>query len=231
MKKILIMCLILTTFLGNLVAQDASYLQLNGTEWNGSVFGDVGGDNVITPENFEITQKSEDSFVLRSSNNRGKIASSSEGIAFLYQEINTDEDFEMAATVEVLSYEMNNQVSFGIMLRDTVLENTATKENLGSYIAVGPVNITKEPAMTVFYRSPDVKTKKVNPMNYSAKPNSGLTYDVIMEKSGNSFTLIFGDEDPYEIEDLSIFNGEKLYIGVYTSRNTTVKYTELTLNK
>lgn len=218
--------LICTTF--SLTAQDNNFIKLGDTQWKGSVFGDIGGPEVLTPENFEITQN-DDTFLMASRNNRGKLSSSTDGLAFLYQSIPADANFEMTVTVEVKSFNMNNQVSFGIMLRDTVYENFATKENFGSYLAVGPINITKEIPSWVFYRTMEEKTSKISPITYTAKPAVGSTYEISFIKDGDSYTLTYGDEDPFTVDDFTIFNGNELFIGVYTSRNTEVIYSDINL--
>src|SRR5690625_1716818 len=50
------------------------------SDWQGSVFGDVGGQDGINKENFEIKENEDNTVTLRSSNNKGKIASNSEGM-------------------------------------------------------------------------------------------------------------------------------------------------------
>lgn len=223
-------CLLSMLFLFSIsvMAQERDFISLETNDWEASVFGDVGGDEIITSENFEISQNNE-IFTMASLNNRGKLSSSTDGLAYLYQSIPSGVDFEMTVTVEVVSYEMNNQVSFGIMLRDTVYKNKTTKENLGSYLAVGPINITKEPAMTVFYRTMEEKKKQVAPLTYSSKPSTGSTYELSFIKEGDTYTLTFGDEDPYTIDDLTIFKGTNRYIGLYTSRNTRVRFSDVSL--
>ena len=227
---IVIVSVILTTALLHVSAQDTDFIKIGKSDWTGSVFGDVGGADKITIENFEITQPKDGTYVLRSSYSRGKIASTSEGIAYLYKRIPLDRDFEMTVTAEVMSFDMNNQVSFGIMLRDTVYKNESLKENLGSYLAVGPVDITKEPAMFVFYRTPSETTVKTGDIKFNPKPVAGTKFEISLEKSGNDYILIYGNEEPLKLKSFNIFNGKDLFIGLFTSRNTKVTFTNLSLD-
>lgn len=57
------------------------------SHWNGNAFGDVDGQDKINSENFEITENEDGSVKMRSSNNRGKISSSTDGIAYYSQDI------------------------------------------------------------------------------------------------------------------------------------------------
>ena len=197
------------------------------SDWKGSVFGDVGGQNKITSENFEITENDDGTVKLRSSNNCGKIASSSEGIAFYYREIPSGTNFELTATATVESFDMNNQVSFGIMLRDKILINESNKDPLGSYIAVGPIDVTKDPAKYTFSRNAQGQSKQGDIKN-QPKPAPGNTYKLSLKKSGNIFVLAFGDEEPIILDSFT-FEGDILYAGLYTSRNTSVVFSDILL--
>lgn len=93
------------------------------SEWQGSVFGDVGGQDKITAANFGITENTDGSATLRSSNDRGKVSGSTEGIAYYFKEVDPSVNFELKATAHVDAWTANNQVSFGIMLRGNVWDN------------------------------------------------------------------------------------------------------------
>ena len=195
------------------------------SNWKGSVFGDVGGQDKITFENFEITETSVGTAKLRSSNNRGKIASSSEGIAFYYQEIPSDTDFELTATATVESFDINNQVSFGIMLRDKILINESNKDTLGNYIAVGPIDTAKVPAKYTFSRNTEGQSKQGDITNEFV-PAPGNTYKLSLKKTGDIYVLTFGSEEPVIIDSFT-FEGDTLYAGLYTSRNTSVVFSDI----
>ncbi len=198
--------------------------------WKGSVFGDIGGLDKITAENFEITEKGDGTVVLRSANDRGKIASTSEGIAFYYREVPAGADFELTATASVSSFAKNNQVSFGIMIRDKVYDNEFLKEGLGSYLAVGPVQTTATPAQFTFRRTADGLSRKGDILK-SAPPGPGTTYKVSMKKTGDIYVLSFGDEEPMVVSDFTALAGDVRYVGLYTSRNTTVTFSNISFTQ
>ncbi|MDP3177414.1 MAG: hypothetical protein Q8M76_05890, partial [Spirochaetaceae bacterium] len=199
--------------------------------WKGSVFGDIGGADKIVPENFEIAERGDGSVALRSANDRGKIASTSEGIAYYYREVPADSDFELAVTASVGTFAKNNQVSLGIMLRDKVYSNEFVKTDLGSYIAVGPINAANPIAQFAFMRGPEGLVKTAD-IAKSAPPGPGTSYRMSLKKSGNVYVLSFGDEEPFTIAQAPAFTapafaGETLYIGLFTSRNAQATFTDL----
>lgn len=207
----------------------AEMIEVN-SEWEASVFGNVGGDNKITDENFAIQELDDGRIKMMSANNRGKIESSSEGIAYYFQKLNQKDNFEISVQAEVESFDMNNQVSFGIMLRDKVLYNENNKKDIGYALAVGPLNATKDTPTTAFYRTAEGQDK-LGELVKGAVPAPELSYQVQLKKSGNTYWLKFGEEDPVIVEDFNGFEGKDLFAGLYTSRNTTVYYSDLQFEK
>jgi hypothetical protein len=180
--------------------------------------------------------------VLRSANNRGKIASTSEGIAFYFREITAAADFELTATANVVSFDRNNQVAFGLMLRDKVLMNESSKENLGSYIAVGPVNTAASTAQYTFRRGVSGLVREGD-IARSPLPDAGLTFTMSLRKAGDTYVLVFGDEEAIviagfnefeltcngktEVLKLTGFFRDTVYAGVYAARKAEILFTRL----
>jgi len=193
-------------------------------DWKASVFGDVGGPDVITADNFGITEK-KDSIVLSAKNDKGKIASGSEGVVYYYQEVQADKDFELSAQVTVGSFAKNNQVSFGIMFRDKVLVNQAAKNDLGNYLAVGPTNLATKTALYTFQRT-DAGFARNGEISKSPPLAPGISYKINFKKTGSSYQLKWGDEDSLSVSDIN-FVGEKRYIGFFAARNATVTISDI----
>ena len=82
-------------------ADDTKEIVTIQSDWKGTVFGDVGGNDKITSENFEITESEDQSVKLRVSNNRGKISGETDGIAYYYKALPDNADFELKATATV----------------------------------------------------------------------------------------------------------------------------------
>ncbi len=225
---ILLIALLLSTGFSVVALAGDQMITIN-SDWQGSIFGNVGGQNKITEENFEITENGDGSVKLRSGNNRGKIESKSEGIAYYFKEIPADANFEFRATAAVESFDMNNQVSFGIMLRDRVLYNENNKDDIGFCLALGPLEVKKELPSIGFYRTAEGQTKLGELVN-DAVPGAGSVYELSIRKMGNSYLLKFGNEEPVIINDFSGFESGKLYAGLYTARNTTVTFSNVKLS-
>jgi len=205
-------------------AAEKQFLATATGDWEDSFFGDVGGNDKITEENYEITENEDGTVTMRVSNNRGKIASSTEGLAYYFKELPADLNFEMSATATVESFEINNQVSFGLMLRDEVLINEYNKDTFGNSLAVGPINVKKDMPKISFNRTKSGLVKQDDMIN-EVVPGPGSVYDLSIKKSGNIFILTFGNEEPVVLENF-VFEGDKLYAGLYAVRNTTVVFSD-----
>lgn len=200
-----------------------------GSAWQGSVYGDVGGQDKINASNFEITEGTNDSVVLRSSNNVGKIASASEGIAYYYQAVPEDGDYELSATARVDSWTANNQVSFGVMLRDQVAVNrsfTVTDVTyavyFGDYVAVGAL----DQKMTAFYHQNNAQVKAGLDFPSAPAPGKDNTYELSIRKQGSQYIVRIGSD----IRVLDNITGTMAYAGLYTARNTKVTFTNVKLH-
>jgi len=226
-KTILLICALTLPVL--VFAQESGFKTKVAGDWKASVFGDISQIDALTADNFEISASSNTKVLLRSSNNKGKIAGSSEGIAYYYQEIPATGNFELSATATVKEFNNNAQVSFGIMVRDTILVNTPSKDALGSYLAVGPVSVGKNPQF-VFSRT-DSGLDKIKGLSKSTLPAPGVSYKINLKKTDNTYVLTFGDEDPVTITNFSALSGNKLYIGFFTARNTTVDFDSIVVKK
>ncbi|MEI7024897.1 bacterial Ig-like domain-containing protein [Paenibacillus sp. y28] len=200
----------------------------DNSEWKGSVFGDVGGQDKITASNFTIKENGDGTVTLRSGSDRGKIAGTTEGIAYYYQEVPDGVNFELSATAKVDSWTANNQVSFGVMARSKVAENTnfgvtdvVYATYFSNYVAVGAL----EQSMKGFYSENNTQVKAGYEFD-QAKPAAGNTYDLKLKRVGSSYVLSIGDEMQV-IEDLPVDIG---YLGLYTARNTKVTFSNVKLH-
>ncbi|MFC0211744.1 bacterial Ig-like domain-containing protein [Paenibacillus chartarius] len=194
------------------------------SDWQGSVFGDVGGQDKITSTNFAITENPDNTVTLRSSNNRGKVVTSTtssptEGIAYYYKQIPDDANFEMTATASVKSYAADNQVSFGIMARSMVYTNVsgATYAS-GDYVAAGAI----DQKMQSFRKLNNAVTKEE--FTGVETPAADKQYQLSIKRTGSNFAVKIGDE----VKTVDTVTGIT-YVGLYTARNTEVKFSNVNL--
>ncbi|MGO4500958.1 S-layer homology domain-containing protein [Paenibacillus sp. 2RAB27] len=203
------------------------------SDWKGRVFGDLGGDPTST--NFSISEKADKSVTIGVNSNKGKIATGSsssnpsEGIAYYFRDINPNENFELSAKATVDAWgAANSQISFGIMMRSNVMTDNKTQSGYtGDYIALGAL----DQKMEAFYKQGTFNntsnpTKKI--ATYTATPpNQGIEYEISIKKSGNAYALRIGNETKV----INDFTGDIAYAGLYSSRNTTVTYRDVTFTK
>ncbi|NOU92200.1 exopolygalacturonate lyase [Paenibacillus sp. LMG 31456] len=193
------------------------------SDWEGSVFGDVGGQDKITSTNFGINENANGSVTLKSLNDRGKIvssASAAEGIAYYFKKVPANANYELSAKATVDKWTANSQVAFGIMLRSNVLDNTHQTSYTGDYVSLGAF----EQKMKSLYKQGAGAPAKLE-FDNAVLPGGGNVYDLSIKKSGNTYLLKIGNETKV-IEN---FTNDLTYAGLFTSRNTTVTYSDISL--
>ncbi|WP_435923010.1 bacterial Ig-like domain-containing protein [Paenibacillus sp. DYY-L-2] len=190
------------------------------SDWKGSVFGDVGGQDKITAANFGITENPDGTVTLRSANDRGKISSSTEGIAYYFKEVAPDANFELTATAHVDAWTAHNQVSFGLMLRGNVWDNEHGAYS-GDYAALGAA----DQEMKALHKSLGGSLQKTDIFASANRPAIGEDYPLSIKKTGNILVVSIGDETKV----ISDYAGDLRYAGLYTARNTTVTFRDVKL--
>lgn len=192
------------------------------TSWQASVFGDIGGQDKITATNFSIVEDELGNVQMKSLNDRGKISSATDGIAYLYQPLSIDQDFEFLATVTVNSISDNSQSSFGIMLRNKVYENIhGTEYGKDDYLAIGALDKKIE----IFNRVNTVQAKQDLDALF-AVPTAGTSYLLSVKKSENMYVMTVNDIS-YVIEN---YAQEVSNVGLFTARNADVTYSDIQLD-
>jgi len=193
------------------------------SNWQGTVFGDVGGQDKITDANFTIHESEDGELTLRSMNDRGKISSSTDGIAYLYQELAEEDlskDFEFTTTATIQSIASNNQASFGIMLRNTVYDHIHSSDVAkDDYLAVGAL----DQRMKIFSRQEGTLSKLDGDTALSI-PAADVSYTLSVKRTSGIYTIAIDD---YSI--IQQYTSPVTYIGIFTARNASVTFTNTSL--
>lgn len=196
-------------------------LQAN-TQWQASVFGDVGGQDKITSENFSIVEDEQGTINLKSLNDRGKISSTTDGIAYLYQSVPIDKDFEFSATATINSVADHNQASFGLMLRNTVHHYVhGTDVAKDDYLAVGAL----DKKIKLFNRVNTVQAKQDLDEQLEV-PAASNSYQLSVKKSSNIFVVTVNGHS-FVVDD---YASDISYVGLFTARNADITYENIQLN-
>ena len=192
--------------------------------WTWSVFG-----NSTAVANNTIKENSDGSVTLESSGKKGKIASKNEGIDFLYYKIENGKDFTITTKMTVDSFAVTNQQAMGLMARAAVGEHENSKD-------VDPLNsafigeVTKTDVFAASYRTSNTAFSTYG-ISTDAQPTveTGKTYDLVIQKIGDSLILSKDGVVYKEGKASEIFTGDAMYVGVFTSRLAKATFKDTTL--
>ncbi|MBR1812803.1 MAG: hypothetical protein IJ773_03155 [Lachnospiraceae bacterium] len=202
-----------------------AFTDADGRVWHGTVFGDVGGANKITADNFGAVIDGE-TITVTVSNNSGKIASGSDGLMFYYTMLPAGTSFTLSAKAEILSFFANNQVSFGLMARDDLYIDTYVATTMGDYVAAGSRN---QGAIVNFGRKSEALVGDAPKDAISL--TEGTQVDLKIVGTSDGFTLTYGGETVSAGFDypLTGIDSDYIYVGFYVVRNASVRFSDVHL--
>lgn len=195
-------------------------------EYKGTVFGDVSDD--ISKENFTLETDQDGNMHIAVRNNKGKIAMSSDGIAMYYKKVPANEKFTLTATVKVNDFFLNDQVAFGLMVRDDCYIDEYITDVLGDYVAAAPLHLTMTgDAVSTFAR-------KNGKLVYGGKVHSvikpGGVYRVRLSATGDGYMAQFGDGPEvtggFDFK-LTAIDPKHVYVGMFVTRNADVTFSDI----
>ena len=199
--------------------------------WVGTVFGDCGDAMVVKPETGmyaidEIAGGVKMRSGVEGGKACGKIASASDGIAFYFQQIPANADFEISAKAKVNFILKNGQVAFGLMCRDDVIIDKYDNSICSNYVACGPVKIADTPICSAFERANNAL--KVTKASASNCPAPGDVINLKLSRKGNVYTAVYGNEAPVTFTpNLNEVDEEFNYVGLFTVRNVEIEFTDI----
>ena len=202
-----------------------AFTDANGTVWNGSAFGNVGGDDKISGGDFTAAVDGQN-ITLGVANNRGKIASTVDGLMMYYVQLPAGTNFTLTAKATVNKLAKNNQVSFGLMARDEMYVDTSISDPMGDYVAVGTRN---QGAVNCFGRKSGAL---YDGPAATAKYGAGDTVDLKLVGTADGFTLTYGDNETASAGfdyALTAVDSDYIYVGFYVARNADVTFSDVQL--
>ena len=192
--------------------------------WTWTVFG-----NSTAVANNTIKENSDGSVTLESSGNKGKIAKDHEGIDFLYYKIENGKDFTITTKMTVDSFAVTNQQGMGLMARAAVGEHENTGDAAPLVNAtIGEVTASINKVNTQCAGTWHTGTGNVGSLSES-KVETGKTYDLAIQKIGDSLILSKDGVVYKEGKASEIFTGDAMYVGVFTSRLAKATFKDTTL--
>lgn len=196
--------------------------------WKGTVFGDVG----LQPstENQILEKDSNGNMHIAVSNNKGKIASTSDGIAMYYYKVPAKSKFTLTAKAKINKLALNDQVSFGLMARDEMYVDYNTMEALGDYVVAGPLKLTKTGNVwNCFARKSGALIKGGICAN---SISVGDTVNLSIQSNSDGYACTFGNEATitggFDFSLTSI-DPNYVYVGMFVARNAEITYSDIKL--
>ncbi|OXM99841.1 SGNH/GDSL hydrolase family protein [Bifidobacterium vansinderenii] len=204
----------------------------HGTVWQGSVFGNLGVDPK-TSTDFDATASGtantadSPALTLKVAGNHGKIAGNDDGMLMYFVQLPANAEFTLTATATIEAIDSaNEQVSYGLMVRDDMLIDRDTPAMMGDYAAVG----YRFHAVTGFGRRGGTLI---------SGPEAALRYGDVGERvrlevtgTADGYTLRFGD-NPAASQGfdyrLTTVDPEHVYVGFFVARNATVTFRDVRL--
>lgn len=213
--------------------EDKSAIFETTAPWYGTVFGDCGGaEKPADPETYEIIEKDGKvimhSGAIDGSKSAGKIAAASDGIAFYFQKLDISKDFTLSAKVKILNFAKNNQVSFGLMVRDDVYIDKFDNTINSDYVACGPLKIANGDAYSsswIRQNSALTETKNAG----QPAPAKDQVVALSITKKGNTYTVKYGKDTATYTIDLNSVDSKNIYAGLYTVRCAYVEFSDISL--
>lgn len=193
--------------------------------FKGSIFGDIGGDPNLIKDKF-ILEGNEDGSIHIAVNGKGKISSTTDGMAMYYYKVPADSNFVITANATVNSINKHNQVAFGLMARDAMYIDVNDKSALGDYVAAGSI---QQGTANCFKR-------KDGALGYGGKlenpVEAGKTYALKIESNSDGYACTFGDNAAisggFDFKLTSI-DADYVYVGLFVARQTDVTFSDIKL--
>ena len=197
--------------------------------FKGTVFGDV--TTLPTESDNYILEEVPGGIHIAVKNNDGKISAVTDGIAMYYKKIPVNVNFTLKAKMTINDYFYNNQVSFGLMVRDDMYIDKVTPDILGDYVAAAPLLLTHENAPANCFARKSGKLVYGGTCTRGYKP--GETVKVQIESTSDGYASTFGDETTitggFDFK-LTALDPENVYLCMFAARNADVTFSDVRLD-
>lgn len=199
--------------------------------WFGTVFGDVGGNDKVSSEHFGIGYN-ENTFTLRagdpvSGKSYGKIAGTSDGLAMVFQQVEKFSNFKLSAQIKIIDYTANNQVAFGLMVRDDIYIDQNDKAITTDYLTAGFIDTRT--SNLFLGRHETVLEKKTADAQTVVEKDAVLNLSI--EKQGDTYFISINGFVQEIALDLFKVDQDYLYVGLFVARSAIVEFTNVVLTQ
>ncbi len=194
-------------------------------DWKGTVFGDIPSGDDFSRFTLEPV---EGGVHMAVRDNAGKISTVTDGIAMYYRKVPVKAGFTFSAKMKLNSYFKNNQVSFGLMVRDDCYIDAQMPDALGDYVAAAPYLLTRDEDIVKCFARKSGKIFTGGTLKEGLK--AGDTIDLKIISSNDGYALYFGDDEAqtggFDFKLTSV-DPDNVYAGMFVSRNADVTFSDI----
>ncbi|MGN0505665.1 MAG: pectinesterase family protein [Lachnospiraceae bacterium] len=199
--------------------------------FKGTVFGDVGG--IPSAANQTLETDANGNMHIAVANNKGKISGSTDGIAMYYYKLPADASFTLSADMTINAYDTNNQVAFGLMVRDAMYIDTNSKDYNGDSVNAAFLRLADMASGIGAYNGYARKDGKlVSGGTLSRAYAVGETVKLTLSGTEDGYATSIGEEETisggFDFK-LTNFDDQYVYIGMYVARNADVTFSNIKL--
>ena len=199
--------------------------------FHGSVIGSVGATSNPQRGHYAIIDEDTKTSQIVSETISGKITGVTDGIFMYYHRLPVDEDFKLIAkaTLNSIGYikdgaeTTDGTSAFGLMARDDMYIDKYFKTLNSNFVVAGSRDANKQRAG--FYRK-DMQIRE-NPDDFSIE--EGKTYDLSIEKNGNTYITEVDGHRFEAVVDLSVVDQKYLYAGFFVARSADATFSDVQL--
>ena len=205
--------------------------------FHASAFGNIGGAIIDSTTgavsgNFVVDSSPAD-VTLEVKGNKGKIASTDDGYLMYFKQIPANKDFTFSADMTVKSVDNNNQVGYGLVVRDDMYIDLNQGGITSNYVAVGGHRPSGGTASAAWKR--ESAAIKYETATTPSTAESKISLKIV--KVGNTYSLYTktaSDDDFVKVVDYTIelnkVDADYVYAGLMACRNVKVYYENIVLN-
>lgn len=199
--------------------------------FKGTVFGDIGGNPSTANQTLETD--ADGNMHIAVANNKGKISSSTDGIAMYYYKIPADATFTLTADMTINAYNSNNQVAFGLMARDAMYIDVNSKDYNGDSVNAALFKLAEMDAGSGGFNGYARKDGViVSGGTLSRAYKAGETVALTLSGTADGYATKIGDEEAvsggFDFK-LTNFDKDYVYIGMFAARNADVTFSNIKL--
>ena len=199
--------------------------------FKGTVFGDVGGTPNTENQTLETDANGNMHIAVR--NNKGKISSTTDGIAMYYYKLPADASFTLSADMTINAYSSNNQVAFGLMVRDAMYIDFNSKDANGDSVNAAFFKLANMDSGSGGWNGYARKDGVLMEGGILSRAYTvGETVKLTLSGTSDGYATKIGEEETisggFDFK-LTNFDADYVYLGMFASRNADVTFSNIKL--